>query len=157
MALPIKISQLNKSDAAYIAGLIDGEGTVTLVRKHKNEYRQLCISISSTEIALLYFVKHATNVGKITNKRTSKPHHTPSFAYAVYNRQALGLLSQILPHLRSYKLERAKLIINSYLRVTPRNGKYSTELLIRKHEFERQVLSIKPNQRQSEVHKSCLY
>jgi hypothetical protein len=32
---------LTATDAAYIAGLIDGEGTVTLTRKHKNENRQL--------------------------------------------------------------------------------------------------------------------
>lgn len=35
------------TDAAYIAGLIDGEGTVTLTRKHRNENRQLCVSISA--------------------------------------------------------------------------------------------------------------
>jgi hypothetical protein len=32
---------LSKTDAAYIAGLIDGEGTVTLTRKHRNENRQI--------------------------------------------------------------------------------------------------------------------
>jgi hypothetical protein len=88
---------LSKIDAAYIAGLIDGEGTVTLTRKHKNENRQLCVSISSTEIALLDFALIATGVGKITNKRATKSHHTHSFAYAVYNRQALALLDQTLP------------------------------------------------------------
>ena len=145
MTLPITTAQLNKPDAAYIAGLIDGEGTVTLVRKHKNEYRQLCVSISSTEIALLRFVKYSTNVGKITSKRPSKAHHSPSFAYAVYNRQALSLLGQTLPYLRSYKLKRAELIFDNYLSVTPRNGKYTAELLHRKHEFEQLVLSIKPS------------
>jgi len=29
---------LNKTDAAYIAGLIDGEGTITLSRKHKSAF-----------------------------------------------------------------------------------------------------------------------
>ena len=59
---------LTESDAAYIAGLVDGEGTVTLIRKHKNEHRQLSLSISSTELPLLDFVKSATGVGKITTK-----------------------------------------------------------------------------------------
>jgi len=48
-----QVQPLSKVDAAYIAGLIDGEGTVTLTRKHKNENRQLCISISNTEKNLL--------------------------------------------------------------------------------------------------------
>lgn len=140
-----KTQDLCETDAAYIGGLIDGEGTVTLIRKHRNENRQLSVSISSTEIALLDYVKLATGVGKITNKRTSKSHHTPSFAYAVYNRQALALLQQILPYLKSYKLDRAKLILKNYVKLTPRNGKYTTELLADKNEFEQTVLAIKAN------------
>ena len=140
-----KTDSLCKADAAYIAGLIDGEGTVTLTRKHKNENRQLCVSISSTEMELLEFVLSATGVGKITNKKASKSHHSRSYAYAVYNRQALALLEQTLPYLRSYKRDRAALILKDYLTVTPRNGKYTTEILVRKKLFEQKVLSIKAN------------
>jgi hypothetical protein len=140
-----KVEKLSDTDAAYIGGLIDGEGTVTLTRKHKNENRQLSVSISSTEIALLDYVKSAAGVGKITNKRSSKPHHAPSFAYAVYNRQALGLLRQILPYLKSYKSQRAKLILRDYVKLTPRNGKYTADTLANKNKFENEVLAIKAN------------
>jgi hypothetical protein len=139
-----KFQGLVESDAAYIAGLIDGEGTVTLTRKHKNENRQLCVSISSTERDLLEFVLDATGVGKITNKSTRKSHHTHSYAYAVYNRHALALLEAVTPHLKSYKHDRAKLILRNYLEVTPRNGKYTQEILANKAEFEQSVLSITP-------------
>jgi len=140
-----QIHSLRKTDAAYIAGLIDGEGTVTLSRKHKNENRQLCVSISSTELELVDFVSSVTGVGKITNKQASKSHHTHSYAYAVYNRQALGLLEQTMPYLKSYKRKRAALILKEYLAVTPRNGKYTTEILAKKKEFEQTVLAIKAN------------
>jgi len=140
-----ELQNLSDTDAAYIGGLIDGEGTVTLIRKHKNENRQLSVSISSTEIALLDYVKSVTGVGKITNKRTSKPHHTPSFAYAVYNRQALALLQQILPYLKSYKRRRAELILRDYVKLTPRNGKYTAEKMAAKNIFEKTVLAIKAN------------
>ena len=136
---------LRTAQAAYIAGLIDGEGTVTLTRKHRTENRQVCVSISSTERGLLNFILNATGAGKITNKSTSRRHHTPSFAYAVYNRQGLALLQQTLPYLKSYKRDRAELILTKYLSVTPRNGKYSAELLARKANFERRVLAIKPD------------
>lgn len=141
-----KFQELNAIDASYIAGLVDGEGTITLTRKHQNENRQLCVSISSTEIDLLNFVLSATGVGKITNKKPSESHHAHSYAYAVYNRQALALLENICQFLRSYKRDRAELILQEYLIVTPRNGKYTSELLSRKKEFERSVLSIKANQ-----------
>jgi hypothetical protein len=44
-------NRLSRQDAAYIAGLIDGEGTIALTRRHRNENRQLEISVSSTEFA----------------------------------------------------------------------------------------------------------
>lgn len=142
--MQMKIDNLAAVDAAYIAGLIDGEGTVTLTRKHRNENRQLAVTISSTERNLLEFAKETLGVGKITRKRVARLHHTPSFTYAVYNRQALWLLAQIQPYLRGYKAGRAQLILRDYLQLTPRNGKYTEELQQAKEHFEKVVLNIKP-------------
>lgn len=137
-------ASLCDTDASYIAGLIDGEGTVTLTRKHRNENRHLCVSISNNEIGLLEFVLNRVKTGKITRKRTSRPNHADSYTYAIYNRQALALLKQILPYLKSYKANRAELILRDYLRLTPRNGKYKVEELQERKLFEKQVLAIKP-------------
>ena len=142
VARPVKV--LTPVDAAYIAGLIDGEGTITLTRKHRNENRQLAISISSTEKNLLEFVLSTAGVGKITNKRIAKAHHTPSYVYAVYNRQALDLLEQIFANLRGYKSRRAALILRDYIKLTPRNGKYTPEQHASRKQFENSVLEIKP-------------
>jgi len=138
-------NRLGHVDAAYIAGIIDGEGTVTLTHKHRNENRQLAVSVSNTEKALLDYVLETVGVGKITAQRTSRAHHTPSFACAVYNRQALHLLEQIRPYLRTYKAERAGLILRDYLAVTPRNGRYTPEQELARHQFEVDVLGIKPS------------
>jgi hypothetical protein len=137
------IKSINQSDAAYIAGLIDGEGTVTLTRKHANENRQLAITISNTERQLLEYTKQTVGAGKITNKRTTRSNHTPSYTYAVYNRQALTLLGQIRPYMRSYKATRAERILRDYLALTPRNGKYTPALRQAREEFETAVLKIK--------------
>ena len=102
MAQYKKTNLLSKTDAAYIAGPIDGEGTIGLVRKHRNDYRQLGISISSTESALLEFVQTAFETGDISSKRRDKTHHAQSYTFAVYNRQALDLLKQVYPFLRTY-------------------------------------------------------
>jgi len=137
------INTLSSTNAAYIAGLIDGEGTITLTRKHKNENRQLAVTISNTERQLLEFTLEVVGAGKITGKRTVSTKHTPSFTYAVYNRQALALLQQVQPFLRTYKAERAVLILSKYLELTPRNGKYSTVLKQARNKFETGVLQIK--------------
>ena len=39
MAAYRKTSKLSREDAAYIAGLIDGEGTLSLTRRHRGENR----------------------------------------------------------------------------------------------------------------------
>lgn len=83
---------LTRIDTAYIAGLVDGEGTITLTRKHRHENRQLAVTISNTEKPLLDFVLATVGAGKITRKRVSQAHHTPSFTCAIYNQQALNLL-----------------------------------------------------------------
>lgn len=149
MALYKTPNTLKATDAAYIAGLIDGEGTVTLSRKHKNENRQLAVSISNTEIALLDHVLLIIGAGKITAKKTQESHHTPSFTYALYNRQALVLLEQIQPYLRTYKRQRSELILADYVRLTPRNGKYSEALKMARNEFEIRLLAILPTAKYS--------
>jgi len=131
-------NKLSSIDAAYISGLIDGEGTISLSRRHRNENRQLVVSISNTEKPLLDYVCKVVGTGKLTKKKTYQQHHTPSLTYAISNRQALDLLHQIVPYLKTYKLERANLILKDYLRVTPRNGKYSDDLL-RTSNFYRKI------------------
>lgn len=133
------------TDAAYIAGLIDGEGTITLSRKHANEKRSLCVSICSTERVLLEFVLAAVGLGRITNKRTYRDHHSPSFTYRVTNRQALELLTATASFLKTYKARRAALILEKYLPLTPRNGKYSATQLRERDEFELELLRMRAN------------
>lgn len=138
-------------DAAYLAGLIDGEGTIALTRLHRGQNRQLVVSISSTERAILDWVLRATRVGKITTKRTSSPHHAPGYAYAVANRQALALLAQVSPFLKSYKQERARLVLDHYVRLTPRNGKYDDALYAERAAFEQRFATISVRRSKSDI------
>ena len=136
---------LSTADAAYIAGLLDGEGTLTLTRKHKNENHQLALSISNTDLSLLQYVRETVGAGKITAKRVTQPHHTPSYTYAIHNRQALALLEQLFPYLKTYKAKRASLILANYVSLTKRNGKYTEEQLSRRRSFIETVMAIRPN------------
>ncbi|MCR4300218.1 MAG: LAGLIDADG family homing endonuclease [Sulfuricaulis sp.] len=97
MANDRKVKKLSPEEAAYIAGIIDGEGTISLTRKHRGEHRQLMVSISSTEKPLLKYVKKVIGAGRITNKCAYQANHTPSVTYAISNRQALAVLEQVQP------------------------------------------------------------
>ena len=139
-----KTNHLSPTDAAYIAGIIDGEGTISLTRRHKNENRQLEISVSNTEMNLLDYLLKTIGTGRITRKRTYSDKHTPSATYQVSNRQALSLLEQIQPFLLTYKQYRARLVLRDYLRLTPRNGKYTEEMLTQREKFIEAFLNTKP-------------
>ncbi|MGH8175727.1 MAG: hypothetical protein ACREV5_05650 [Steroidobacter sp.] len=43
MAIYKEVRSLVAVDAAYIAGLVDGEGTITLSRRHAKDRRQLIL------------------------------------------------------------------------------------------------------------------
>jgi hypothetical protein len=137
--LPLEVS-------AYIAGLIDGEGTITLTRLHAGTHRRLVVSIANTELQLLTFVLEQVGAGKITRKRTVSLRHTPSSCYSISSRQAISLLRQVLPHLRSYKRHRAELALARYRALTPRNGKYSPALLKERVDFEQTFLRMTSRQ-----------
>ena len=137
------VNKLAPRDAGYLAGLIDGEGTVTLSRRNLNKHRALVITISSTEMSILKYVQKITGVGKITNKRITKANHTPSFTYQVANRQALDILKQTADFFRSYKRDRARLAVQDYIRLTPRNGRYSPAQLQERTKFIEKFLAIK--------------
>ena len=137
-----RVRKLPEASAAYIAGLVDGEGTVTLTRLHAHENRRIVVSIANTEIAILRFVHDEIGAGKITRKRTISVKHTPSFCYALTSRQALELLAQIVDHLRSYKRRRAEFALAHYLSVTPRNGKYDQAMREARESFESQFLGL---------------
>jgi hypothetical protein len=152
MAQYKEVRSLAAVDAAYIAGLIDGEGTVTLSRRHAKDRRQLVVSIANTEIRLLEFVLERVGAGKITRKRTTAMHHTPSCTYAISNRQALALVEQLYPFLHSHKRERVRLVLTNYKSAVPRNGKYRPSHEMLREKFEREFFAITSREASRVVH-----
>jgi len=138
-----KVKSLKPIEIGYIAGLIDGEGTITLCRKHINEYRQLAVTIASTEHDLIKKILDIVGAGKITKKKPYKERHSEAYTYQIYNQQAINLLNQVHSNLQTYKRKRAKFVLENYNRLTPRNGRYSKELLAKKEEFVKSFFEIK--------------
>lgn len=139
-----KTKNISNINNAYLAGFIDGEGTITLSRRNKGKNRQLAITISNNELKILEWIKSLTNVGTIVSKKIYSKKHNQSYTYHVFNRQALSLIKQLIPHLKSYKKKRAEFILSNYLNVTPRNGKYTKKMLKQKEKFENKFFKIKP-------------
>jgi hypothetical protein len=135
---------MEKWEAAYVAGIIDGEGSITLTRMHEKENRRPCITIASTDKELLIYIQSLTR-GIIINKKNYNTNKYKN-SYTLYIKKKLDVfhtLQSIKPFLRiNQKRERAKWILNNYDTVTPRNGKYSHELLKEKLMFEEKFFKL---------------
>ncbi|QIZ10519.1 hypothetical protein HFZ78_30510 [Priestia megaterium] len=125
-------------EAAYIAGIIDGEGSITLTRMHENENRRPCITVASTDKELLVYLRSLTD-GTINSKKNYNPErHKDSYTLSIKKKDSVvTLFKKISPYLRvDKKRKRALWILENYEKVTPQNGKYNSLLLTKKIAFE---------------------
>lgn len=122
---------------AYAAGLLDGEGTVGLSRRHKTQHRYPLVSIPSCTPRILSWLWTRFG-GCISSKRTYKAKHSASGVWALSGDAALEFFDKVLPYMQEpEKIRRAYLLITEYKSVTPRNGRYTKQALGRKRSFER--------------------
>lgn len=121
----------------YVAGIIDGEGTITLSRAHKTDkWRTPVVSVSSTTIEILNALVVVFG-GHICKHKVYKNHHLPSFSWRIEGRKAVDLCAQLKDCLLvPSKRERAGLIATKYVACTPRNGKYNAAITRKKQQFE---------------------
>ena len=73
---------MKKEDLYYTAGLMDGEGTITLTVINKGKYRAPSVSVTSTTPELLTYLKENFG-GCVCKQKTYKEHHKPSNEWKV--------------------------------------------------------------------------
>lgn len=134
-----------ETEKAYIAGIIDGEGSIMLQRFHSNEFPAPCVSIASTSLELLEWIKKTVEKGAIISKKNYNPEvHKDCYSYVLRRNDAIYLIKEIYPYLIiDSKRKRAELILTNYKALTPRNGRYSLEMLEAKESFYNEFISIK--------------
>jgi hypothetical protein len=136
---------MTNEEKAYIAGIIDGEGSIMLQKFHSNQLPSPCVSIASTTLELLEWISLKINSGSITKKKNyNSEKHKDSYTLVVRYNNAIELLNEVEPYLviQAKKL-RAKLILEKYKSLTPRNGRYSSELIEAKNKFYNEFINIK--------------
>lgn len=134
---------LISTDAAYIAGLMDAEGSIALNYRRHGRERQLLISLVTSERELLEYLTRTTGVGQITTADPAARSRPASHRWSVSGRRAAELLDQITPYLRTYKARRAQMIQRHYLQQTPRNGYCTEDPLERRQAFCAVLLAAK--------------
>lgn len=103
------IKRLSVADAAYIAGLVDGEGYVAITanrtgQSDKSSSRGISfrgiISVRMCTRGALDFAAQATGYAKVKFCRSRQENHKDCWQWNVWSREAAELARKILPFLR---------------------------------------------------------
>jgi hypothetical protein len=104
-------NELSVADAAYIAGLVDGDGCLTAsVGKSRNSivvnYKLI---VSMCDESVIEWLREITNVGSITGQnRINQPNWKHLHRYECSGQQLNSILEKILPYL---KLKRSQALL----------------------------------------------
>ena len=105
------INNMTNEQIAYLAGIIDGEGTISVSRKKdKTMKRKMSLrpflSVANTNLELIQWMYEITGLGQMSKLRISKNiKHTPFKRWTVWTRQAEQIVKLILPYLIVKKLQ----------------------------------------------------
>jgi len=92
--------------AAYLAGLIDGEGSIMLYRRGEGSAMRL--TIANTFKPVLEWCRAVSGVGNIVMTNRDNAKHKPGGTWLVNSQAACSILEQVRPYLR-IKAEQADL------------------------------------------------
>ena len=95
------------TDLAYCAGIVDGEGSITISMVSSGTY-ELRLDISNTDYGVLDYFQTTFGVGKVHFH--SRPLRRVIYKYYAYGKKACFVLSLLLPYMRIKKTQ-AKLAI----------------------------------------------
>ncbi len=101
-----RLSLITQVEAAYIAGIIDGEGSISINRrKDRDGYKSgFCfrpvLSVTNTNYALVEWLACTTGVGSTPlGAKPTNARHKPSKRWQVWTRQAAAVLCVVRPYL----------------------------------------------------------
>lgn len=133
---------VDNAQIAYTAGLFDGEGSISLVRQKNNRSHSPQVAVASTDLEVLQWLRNRFG-GSIVTKQPRKPSHSVSYDWRLTDRRALTFLALIRPYLViERKIRRVDLLLNDYVACTPRNGRYTKEMVERKQALVETFLSL---------------
>lgn len=130
--------EIKKTDLAYVAGLFDGEGSVSIVKGTKANNYHLQISLGSTDEWICQSLKMMFG-GSVSLKNKASEHIHACWQWSMGSRQAYNMLLLILPYLH-IKRPQVEIAIKFQEAKTGRGfGKGSNKFLTEKERALREV------------------
>ena len=84
----------SETDLAWAAGIIDGEGCITITRAGG----QLRVMVANTDLRMLHKLRELFG-GNISRKKTYRAHYKPQWFWQLCAKDAAGALNAMLPYL----------------------------------------------------------
>jgi hypothetical protein len=94
-------------DLAYIAGLVDADGTITLSTRNTKGSTRVNFEIASNKPECLYWCLAVTDMGHVYKKNTK---YGPTYSWNVFAKQLRQLLPAILPYLITKRYQAEKML-----------------------------------------------
>lgn len=91
--------KMSVPEAAYLAGLIDGEGSIIAARKLGTGRTTWRLQVASTTDCLLDWCIEKTGVGTIVVRLSQNPKHADSKWWQCYSWNAMDVLKQCEPYM----------------------------------------------------------
>lgn len=121
-------SYLSETQAAYLAGLIDGDGSISVMRRRK--YFTAVVEVVTISIELKNYLSSLLTHSKVTPSPPRWENNKPTFKIQVAGLKTLPLIERLIPYL-VLKKEKAKLVAK-YIQLRKRESKnspYSNECI----------------------------
>ncbi len=137
------MKHLSRAEMAYLAGIIDGEGSIHIAAAKKGRAWWLAIQVSNTNPKLIDYCMETTGIGHRT--RVSPPgNRKPQHTWVLYTKQAEELLRVIRPYL-VIKRPHADVALAFRAEILPKRGNRRTtyslteEMLARRRELQQKL------------------
>lgn len=133
----------------YISGFFDADGSITIAKVRKNNpIKTIYVSFDNTKRSILeqiqaFILAETGHKSSICVKKTVSERHSPAYTLQYTNLpKCLDILKNI-KSIHPIKSKRIALVLSKMKSLTPRNGKYTKEMLAAREKFQSDFLSIK--------------
>lgn len=128
------------SKLSYLAGIIDGEGTITLGSgRSSTGFRIVEVSVANTHKGLIDWLQEEFG-GSVRLRRGRKAHYKPLYEWRLRGEEAVSLIRKVRRYLR-IKRPRADLICAEW-KPLKRGAIYTVTARTRRKAFEDAVLGL---------------
>lgn len=93
------VNEMTVAQAAYLAGLVDGEGSIVAAKRNSEGRTTWRLQVANTQTNLLEWCIEVTGVGTIVTSNRFNPKHQTGHWWQCYSWNAYDVLRQIAPYM----------------------------------------------------------